>query len=196
MAAPFVVASYRSLDPRNASRQRRLLIAASTGFLFALTALKFPSVAGSSSHPTGVALGAVLLGARAMPMLTVLVLLFQALLLAHCGLTTIGANVFSLGIVGPAVVAGVWRLSAGSRLSPESRLIAATVISSLATYVTTAFQLAIAFPDPAGGVLASSARFLSIFVPVQVQVAIIESLVAVAVWRAVKVETRSLEVAS
>ncbi len=32
-----------------------------------------------------------------------IVLVFQALLLAHGGLTTLGANIFSMGIVGPVV---------------------------------------------------------------------------------------------
>jgi len=37
----------------------------------------------------------------AMPALALVTLVFQALLLAHGGLTTLGANLFSLGIVGP-----------------------------------------------------------------------------------------------
>jgi cobalt/nickel transport system permease protein len=36
-----------------------------------------------------------------MAILGAIVLLFQALLLAHGGLTTIGANIFSMAIVGP-----------------------------------------------------------------------------------------------
>ena len=36
-----------------------------------------------------------------MPALALITLVFQALLLAHGGLTTLGANLFSLGVVGP-----------------------------------------------------------------------------------------------
>src|SRR5678815_5664570 len=62
-AAPFTIASMRRVtrlmreDP-----EQRLLLAASGAFLFALTALKMPSVTGSSSHPVGTALGVFLLG--------------------------------------------------------------------------------------------------------------------------------------
>ena len=66
-----------------------------------LSALKIPSVTGSCSHPTGTGLGAVLFGPGVMTVLGTIVLLFQALLLAHGGLTTLGANVFSMAIVGP-----------------------------------------------------------------------------------------------
>ncbi len=57
--------------------------------LFVLSALKLPSVTGSCSHPTGVGLAAILFGPTAASVLGLIVLLFQALLLAHGGLTTI-----------------------------------------------------------------------------------------------------------
>ena len=60
-----------------------------------------PSVTGSCSHPTGTGLGAVLFGPAAVSVLAAIVLVFQALLLAHGGITTLGANDFSMGIVGP-----------------------------------------------------------------------------------------------
>ena len=49
-----------------------------------------PSITGSSSHPTGVAVGTYLFGPEAMPALALITLVFQALLLAHGGLTTLG----------------------------------------------------------------------------------------------------------
>ena len=42
-----------------------------------------------------------------------IVLVFQALLLAHGGLTTLGANVFSMAIVGPWVAYAVFRSAQG-----------------------------------------------------------------------------------
>lgn len=38
-----------------------------------------------------------------------IVLLFQALLLAHGGLTTLGANAMSMAVVGPLVAYGIYR---------------------------------------------------------------------------------------
>ena len=72
-------------------------------FAFVLSALKIPSITGSCSHPTGVGLGAILFGPMTMAVLGLIVLLFQALLLAHGGLTTLGANTFSMAIAGPIV---------------------------------------------------------------------------------------------
>ena len=64
-----------------------------------LSALKIPSVTGSCSHPTGVGLAAILFGPSVTVVLGTIVLLFQALLLAHGGITTLGANAFSMAIL-------------------------------------------------------------------------------------------------
>ena len=77
------------------------LLAVSGAFIFVLSSLKLPSVTGSSSHPTGSGLSAVLFGPAVTCVLASIVLVFQALLLAHGGITTLGANIFSMGIVGP-----------------------------------------------------------------------------------------------
>ena len=52
---------------------------------------------------TGTGLGAILFGPAAMSVLGLIVLLFQAVLLAHGGLTTLGANTFSMAVAGPFV---------------------------------------------------------------------------------------------
>lgn len=87
--------------------ESRLMLGLAGAFAFVLSALKLPSVTGSCSHPTGTGLGAILFGPFVMSILGGIVLLFQALLLAHGGLTTLGANTVSMGIVGPLVAWGV-----------------------------------------------------------------------------------------
>ena len=67
--------------------------------MFVISSLKIPSVTGSCSHMTGTGLGAILFGPTAAGVLGLIVLLFQAILLAHGGLTTLGANTFSMAIV-------------------------------------------------------------------------------------------------
>ena len=79
-----------------------VILAMAGAFAFVLSALKIPSVSASSSHPTGTGLGAILFGPAPMAVLGLIVLLFQALLLAHGGLTTLGANTFSMAIVSPS----------------------------------------------------------------------------------------------
>ena len=90
--------------------KKKLLLALCGAFVFVLSALKIPSVTGSCSHPTGVGLSAILFGPSATVVLGTIVLLFQALLLAHGGLTTLGANAFSMAVVGPLVSFGIWKL--------------------------------------------------------------------------------------
>src|ERR1051326_8194375 len=96
--------------------QDKFLLSASAAYMFTLSALKLPSLTGSCSHPTGVGLGTVLFGWRPMVVIASIVLLFQALLLAHGGLTTLGANLFAMGIAGALVARGAFRLSRFARL--------------------------------------------------------------------------------
>lgn len=186
VSAPFVVAGVVSL--RRTLRERpeaRLTLAAAGAFTFILSALKLPSVTGSCSHPTGTGLGALMFGPAAMAPIGAVVLLFQALLLAHGGLTTLGANVFSMAVVGPFVAYAVFQLLRRMKAGFSLSVFAAAALADLATYLTTAFQLALAFPDPAGGFAASFAKFAGIFGLTQVPLAISEGLLTVLVINAV-----------
>jgi cobalt/nickel transport system permease protein len=161
--------------------ETKLLLGAAGAFAFVLSALKMPSVTGSCSHPTGMALGAILFGPAPMTVLGGIVLLFQALLLAHGGLTTLGANLVSMGVVGPWVS---WWLYRGGRKLGTSMGIAvfvAAMLGDLATYVTTSFQLAFAYPDPVSGMGGSVLKFLGVFAVTQVPLAISEGLLTVLV---------------
>jgi len=160
----------------------KMLLGVSTAFTFILSALKLPSVTGSCSHPTGTGLGAILFGPLAMAPVATIVLLFQAVLLAHGGLTTLGANVFSMGVVGPLVGYGIYRLTKTVGLPVGLTIFLAASLADLATYITTATQLALAFPDPVGGFSASLAKFLGIFAVTQIPLAISEGLLTVLIY--------------
>lgn len=182
ISLPFLVAGLRSLTRITRSHpELKLLLALAGAFTFVLSALKIPSVTGSCSHPTGTGLGAILFGPAVMTVVGSIVLLFQALLLAHGGLTTLGANIFSMAVVGPFVAWGAFQVFNGgghTRLA----VFAAAALADLATYVVTAAQLAIAFPAASGGVLASFVKFGSIFAITQIPLAITEGLLTVLVW--------------
>ncbi len=184
-STPFVAWGVHSLRRRlDEQPEQRMLLGVAAAFSFVLSALKLPSVTGSCSHPTGVGLGALLFGPTAMVPVGLVVLLFQALLLAHGGLTTLGANLFSMAIVGPFVAYGVFRLLRGFRLSLAVAVFAAACLGDLATYLTTALQLAWAFPDPTGGFVASLAKFTGIFAVTQIPLAVSEGLLTVVVVNA------------
>ncbi|GAA4950717.1 energy-coupling factor ABC transporter permease [Streptomonospora halophila] len=189
-AAPFAAHGVRSLTQAvRADPDAKLLVGAAGAFCFVLSALKIPSVSGSCSHPTGAGLGAVLFRPPVMAALGTITLLFQALLLAHGGLTTLGANVFSMAVVGPWAAYGAYRLvravtaSAGEQTSLGAAVFCAAALGSLATYTMTSVQLALAFPDPASGFLGSFATFAGIFSVTQVPLAVIEGLVTVVLVR-------------
>lgn len=161
--------------------EQRMLLGVAAAFAFVLSALKLPSVSGSSSHPTGVGLGALLFGPLSMIPIGLVVLLFQALLLAHGGLSTLGANLFSMAIVGPAVASAIFRLASDLHLPRHYGIFAAASLGDLATYLTTALQLALAFPDPHSGLVGAFAKFAGLFAVTQIPLAISEGLLTVAV---------------
>ena len=161
--------------------KKKLLLALCGAFVFVLSALKIPSVTGSCSHPTGVGLAAILFGPSATVVLGTIVLLFQALLLAHGGITTLGANAFSMAIIGPIVSFGLWKLFK-DKVDKKVAVFLAAALGDLATYTITSFQLGIAFPDPTGGFMVSTVKFLGIFFVTQIPIAIAEGLLTVIIY--------------
>jgi cobalt/nickel transport system permease protein len=155
---------------------QKLLVALVAAFVFVLSALKLPSVSGSSSHPTGVGLGAILFGPKIMAVIGTIVLLFQALLLAHGGLTTLGANAISMAVVGPFIAYALFKLMQKMKINKGLTIFVAASASDLATYVMTSFQLALAFPDPTNGVMGAMVKFLSVFLVTQIPIAVAEGL--------------------
>ena len=178
---PFLVWGFLSIQKIVANHRKAILLLAMMGaYAFVLSALKMPSVTGSSSHPTGTGLGAVLFGPAPMALLGLLVLLFQAILLAHGGLTTLGANTFSMAIAGPIVSYGVYKLC---RKWKVNRLVAvglACGLGDLFTYCVTSIQLALAHPGQAG-VLASMGEFMGLFALTQIPLAIVEGVLGAVV---------------
>lgn len=161
--------------------KKKLLLALCGAFVFVLSALKIPSVTGSCSHPTGVGLAAILFGPSATVVLGTIVLSFQALLLAHGGITTLGANAFSMAIVGPIVSFGIWKLCK-DKIDKRWAVFLSATLGNLLTYTVTSFQLGLAFPDPSGGFMISALKFLGIFFITQVPIAIAEGLLTVIVY--------------
>ncbi len=182
VALPFFALGLRSLNRiTQAHPELKLLLALSGAFTFVLSALKIPSVNGSSSHPTGTGLGTILFGPSVMAVMGGLVLLFQAILLAHGGLTTLGANAFSMAIVGPLVAYGVYQAIARTG-HQKAAVFLASMLENLSTYLVTAVQLALAFPAAQGGFLAALIKFVGVFAITQIPLAISEGLLTLLVW--------------
>ena len=81
---PFLVAGFFSIRKTlNNNRKSLIILAMSGAFIFVISSLKIPSVTGSCSHMTGTGMGAILFGPAATSLLGIIVLIFQAILLAH-----------------------------------------------------------------------------------------------------------------
>ena len=172
---PFVVAGFFSIKRRiDAAPRAKILLAMCGAFAFVLSALKIPSFSGSCSHPTGVGLGAILFGPLTMAVLGLIVLLFQALLLAHGGLTTLGANTFSMAIAGPILSWVLYKLLRKVNAPASVAVFAAAALGDLFTYVVTSLQLGI--------VNGGTVKFLTIFAVTQVPLAIAEGLLTVVIF--------------
>jgi len=182
ISIPFIAIGVRSIQKTMTEHpETKMMLGLSAAFAFVLSALKIPSVTGSSSHPTGVGLGTVLFGPLAMAVLGTIVLLFQSLLLAHGGLTTLGANAFSMAVVGPLLTYAIYKLCKKMNMSFAVSVFFAAFLGDLATYTVTSLQLALAFPAETGGVLASFAKFAGIFSVTQISLAIAEGILTVIV---------------
>jgi cobalt/nickel transport system permease protein len=177
---PFLAAGVISIR-RTLRRNKRLLIllAMSGAFIFVISSLKIPSVTGSSSHMTGTGLSAILFGPAVTCALGVIVLIFQAVLLAHGGLTTLGANTFSMAVIGPVFTWTLYRVGKKLRLNRKVNVFIASAFGGLLTYCITSLQLAAAYPAASGGVTASLIKFLAVFAPTQIPLSVIEGLLTV-----------------
>jgi cobalt/nickel transport system permease protein len=160
--------------------ESKALLAVSGAFMFVISSLKLPSVTGSCSHPTGNGLGVAIFGPAVTAVLATIVLIFQAILLAHGGLTTLGANVVSMGIVGPLCGWLVYKGFNKVGLPSKVNIFFVAFIADFATYLVTSLQLGLAFPQP--NTMAAITKFFLIFAPTQLPLAIAEGLLTVIIW--------------
>lgn len=185
LCIPFLVAGAVSLKRKIAYQGKvKLLIALCAAFVFIISSLKIPSVTGSCSHATGTGLGAILFGPSIMSVLGIIVLLFQAILLAHGGLTTLGANTFSMAIFGPFVSYGLFQLLKKCKAPMGLAVFLSATIGDMATYCLTSVQLAAAYPGD--NFWASFGKFIAVFAPTQVPIAIAEGILTVIVYNVIQ----------
>ena len=180
LCVPFLVAGFFSIRNKLSENRRALTILAMSGaFIFVISSLKIPSVTGSCSHMTGTGLGAILFSPSAVSILGIIVLIFQAILLAHGGLTTLGANTFSMAIAGPFLAFAVYQICQKLKVNRKVSIFLAAALGDIFTYCVTSVQLAMAYPSESGGVAASIVKFLGVFAPTQLPLAVIEGLLTV-----------------
>lgn len=181
VSLPFLVRGFFSIQKKLQENRKNITILAMSGaFIFVISSLKIPSVTGSCSHMTGTGLGAILFGPAAVSILGFIVLIFQAILLAHGGLTTLGANIFSMAVAGPFLSYGIYMFCKKCKVNRRAGVFLAAALGDLFTYIITSFQLAIAYPSQEG-IMMSAAKFLGVFAPTQLPLAIVEGCLTVVI---------------
>jgi cobalt/nickel transport system permease protein len=183
VAIPFWVIGFIRIRKVTAEKpQNRILLGLAGGFIFVLSALKIPSVTGSSSHPTGTGLGTMLFGPFVTAILGTIALIFQALLVAHGGISTLGANSISMAIGGPLIAYYFIWLPLRGKTSTWLSVFLTAFVADLTTYLITTTQLALAFPSPVNGFMGSWLTFAAIFAVTQIPLAIAEGILTVLIF--------------
>ena len=187
VAIPFWVIGFIQIKKLITQKpEQRLLLGLSGGFIFVLSALKIPSVTGSSSHPTGTGLSTILYGPYITAILGTIALIFQALLVAHGGISTLGANAVSMAIGGPLIAYYLFWLPLKGRTPTWLSVFVTAFMADLATYLITTSQLALAFPDPVSGFWGSWLTFAAIFAITQIPLAVAEGILVVLIFNALQ----------
>ena len=144
VAAPFVMLGVRQL---NRLSQQDLAMKPLVGLLaavvFIISCMPIPvPTAGTCSHPCGTGIAAILVGPLVSVVISTVALLIQALVMAHGGLSTLGADIVSMGVVGSFAGWVAFHLLRFSGAGLGSAAFAAGVATDWATYLTTSIELA------------------------------------------------------
>lgn len=177
VAVPFVIKGARDIK-RQAEKEPAIkpMMGLMGAVVFAVSALPIPvPIAGTSAHPTGVGMAALFIKPFPTAAVTAVVLLFQAVLMAHGGITTWGANTLNMGVIGAFAGYGAFHLALRLRLPLWAGAAAAGAVGDLATYGGTALTMALAIhgEQPVGNV------FLAVFgafLPTQIPLAVLEAV--------------------
>lgn len=148
----------------------KFMSGAFAAFVFITTVFEIPMPFGSTEHPTGTPVMAIFMGPLVTAFLSLIVLVLE-LLFKEGGITTLGANVLSLGIIGGFAGWGIFHLFRRLKLGIVAPAFLAGFFGDLLVYCVTASQLAL------GNMNGKSIYYYFFaFVPVQVPLALIEGV--------------------
>jgi cobalt/nickel transport system permease protein len=114
---------------------RKPVMALLGAMVFLVSLTPFPAAPGTTTHPCGTPLAAILLGPGTTIVLASLGLLLQALFFAHGGLSSLGANTLTLGVVGGFFGWATYHLCRRSGLGIFASGAAAGFVGDVMTYV-------------------------------------------------------------
>jgi cobalt/nickel transport system permease protein len=142
--------------------------------VFIISCMPIPvPTAGTCSHPCGTGISGILVGPAISILVAAVALLIQALFLAHGGLSTWGANIISMGVMGSLGGFLTFKILRSMKMNMAVSGFMAGLFADWATYFTTSIELA-------SGIKGSSPflplfwKILIAFIPTQLPLGILE----------------------
>lgn len=178
VAAPFVAYGlYKLKKLSGVDPSFKPLVGLVAAVVFIISCMPMPvPTAGTCSHPCGTGISAILLGPGLSVLVASIALFIQALFLAHGGLSTLGANIVSMGIMGSFAGYIVFKTLRRFNTNLFAAGFAAGLIADWATYLSTSVELA-------SGIMGGSpfmplfSKILIAFVPTQLPLGILEGAI-------------------
>ena len=175
VAAPFVAFGLCRLKKvSSVDLSFKPLVGLMAAVVFIISCMPIPvPTAGSCSHPCGTAISGILVGPLISVLVAAVALLIQALFLAHGGLSTWGANIFSMGVMGSFAGFLTFKALRSMKINIAVSGFVAGLLADWATYFTTSVELA-------SGIKGSASfmplfwKILIAFIPTQLPLGILE----------------------
>jgi cobalt/nickel transport system permease protein len=119
------------------------LVGLMAAFVFIISCMPIPvPIAGTCSHPCGTGISGILVGPAISILVAAVALLVQAFFLAHGGLSTWGANIVSMGVMGSFAGYLTFKALRSIKVNLAIAGFVAGLFADWATYLTTSLELA------------------------------------------------------
>ncbi len=175
VATPFVAWGLYNLKQQSSiDLSFKPLVGLMAAVVFIISCMPIPvPTAGTCSHPCGTGISGILVGPAISILITAVALLIQALFLAHGGLSTWGADIVSMGVMGSFAGFLTFRALRSLKINMAISGFMAGLFADWATYFTTSVELA-------SGIRGDSPfmplfwKILIAFIPTQLPLGILE----------------------
>jgi cobalt/nickel transport system permease protein len=144
VAAPFVTYGlYKLKKVSKIDLSFKPLVGLMAAVVFIISCMPIPvPTAGTCSHPCGTGISGILLGPAISVLVASVALLIQALFLSHGGLSTWGANIVSMGIMGSFAGFLTFKALRSIKMNMAISGFMAGLFADWATYLATSAELA------------------------------------------------------
>jgi cobalt/nickel transport system permease protein len=178
LALPFVAYGLYSLNKRSKEDLSfKPLVGLMAAVVFIISCMPIPvPFVGTCSHPCGTGISGILVGPAISVVITAVALLIQAIFLAHGGLSTLGADIVSMGVMGSFAGYFTFRLLRSLRMGIAVAGFMAGLFADWATYLMTSVELASGIKGEAA-FLPLFWKVLIAFIPTQLPLGILEGAI-------------------